>query len=411
MPARNIPIVETCDVCVIGGSCTGVFAAVRAADMGAKVVLIERQNAFGGVASSSLVNVWHPLESRSGDQQVIGGLTRVVVDRLKAIGALGYRPDGMTLNTQELKIELDRLVLDAGVCCYLHTSYCEPIMGDANRIAGVVIHNKNGFQVIQAKTFVDASGDGDLAKDVGVPFQVREGFQPPTTCAAVEGMPRKISDLVRAHRTEFGLQEDHGWSSDIPGTEARMYALTHVFGALASDARQLTEAEIEGRRHVRAIMDIARKYGGGQNTPYLATLPSYIGIRETRAFTANYVLTQDDILTCKRFPDAIANGTYHVDVHDPDTGEFKFMEPEGEYYQIPLSTLVSDHTPNLILAGLTLSSDRGAYGAVRVMVNLNQTGEAAGVAAALAVESNVEMNNVQSGNVREHLGRLGAVVI
>ncbi|MDT8389057.1 MAG: FAD-dependent oxidoreductase [Lentisphaeria bacterium] len=410
MPARDVPVVEMCDICVIGGSCTGVFAAVRAAQMGAKVVLLEKQNAFGGVAGSGLVNLWHKLESNDGSQQIIGGLTRLVLDRLRAVGAVGPSPYGFTLNTQELKIELDRLVVENGVIPLLHTCYCEPVV-DGDRIQAVIIQNKSGCQAVAAKAYVDASGDGDLAKDIGIPFQIRDGLQPPTTCAAIEGLPASISKLLREHCQEFGLKPDNGWSADIPGTAARMYALTHVFETDASDAAQLTAAEIAGRRHIRAIMDVARKYGGEQNRPHLASLPSYIGIRETRTFQADYRLTEADVLTCRRFPDAIANGTYHVDIHNPETGEFMFKEPAGDFYQIPLSAMISSRAPNIVLAGRTISADRAAFGAIRVMVNLNQTGEAAGVAAALAAGEGVSTGTVKSGAVREQLARLGAVVI
>ena len=158
-------------------------------------------------------------------------------------------------------------------------------------------------------------------------------------------------------------------------------------------------------------MDIARKYGGEHNAPCLLALASHIGIRETRSFQMDYRLTEEDVLTCKRFPDAIANGTYHIDVHDPETGKFKFKEPLGDFYQIPLSTMVSANAPNVVLAGRMISTDRGAFGGIRVMVNLNQTGEAAGVTAALAAARLEEVSKVPAESAREQLTQLGAVVI
>jgi glycine/D-amino acid oxidase-like deaminating enzyme len=305
-PARSIPVVHDCDVCVLGGSCTGVFAAVRAAQMGAKVALVEKQNSFGGVATSGLVNIWHSLFTRDKKKQIIGGLTHQVLESLRSIGAATET----RLNTEELKIELDRLVVDHGIIPYLHTFYVAPQM-DGGRVTAVFLENKNGRQAIRAKVFVDATGDGDLAKDTGLPFKIRDGLQPPTTCAAISGLPKEMLKLIAKHRGEFGLAPDHGWEAAVPGIrDLRMCAYTHVFDTDASDAGQLTAAEIEGRRQVRAYMDIARKYGGERNKPQLHDLASYIGIRETRSFFANYRLTTDDIVTCRRFPDAIANGTY-----------------------------------------------------------------------------------------------------
>jgi len=408
---RHVPVVQECDVCVLGGSCTGVFAAVRAAQMGAKVALVEKQNAFGGVATAGLVNIWHKLISNQGKEQIIGGLTRRMIENLEQIGAAVKRGDSHLLNTEELKIELDRLVLEHEITPYLHTFYAASQM-EGSRVAAVFVENKNGRQAIRAKVFVDATGDGDLARHAGLPFEIRDGVQPPTTCAKISGLPGGMLALIEQHREEFGLAPDHGWGASVPGSlGVGMCAYTHVFNTVASDANQLTAAEIEGRRQIRAYMDIARKYGGDDNAPCLLDLASTIGIRETRAFTANYKLTEEDVLQCRRFPDAIANGTYHIDVHDPSTGRFKFLEPRGDFYQIPLSTMVSDKIPNIVLAGRMISTDRNAFGGIRVMVNLNQTGEAAGVAAALAASRAEAVSEVASDAVREHLARLGAVIV
>ena len=190
-----------------------------------------------------------------------------------------------------------------------------------------------------------------------------------------------------------------------------MCAYRHVFNTVAIDAGQLTAAEIDGRRQIRTYMDLARKHGGDDNAPCLLDLASTIGIRETRTFAANYTLTEQDVLDCKRFPDAIANGTYHIDVHDPKTARFKFKEPRGDFYQIPLSTMVSDRAPNIVLAGRMISADRSAFGGIRVMVNLNQTGEAAGVLAALAASRAEAVPRVSPDSVRQHLAQLGAVIV
>jgi FAD-dependent oxidoreductase family protein len=411
---RSTPVVQDCDVCVLGGSCTGVFAAVRAAQMGARVALIEKQNAFGGVATSGLVNIWHKLYNRARKEQIIGGLTYQVIKRLEKIGAVTSRGSGkgdFVLNTEELKIELDRLVVENEITPYLHTFYAAPQM-EGDRVTAVFVENKNGRQAIRARVFVDATGDGDLAKGAGLPFEIRSGLQPPTTCAEISGLPKSIVSLINEHREEFGLALDHGWGSSVPGSHGvNMCAYTHVFNTDASDACQLTAAEIEGRRQIRAYMDIARKYGGSDNKPCLLDLPSSIGVRETRSFTANYKLTEEDVLSCKRFPDAIANGTYHIDVHDPETGKFKFKEPRGDFYQIPLSTMVSDKAPNVVLAGRMISTDRSAFGGIRVMVNLNQTGEAAGVTASLAASGATSVSQVDAESVRMNLSDLGAVIV
>lgn len=409
---RTTPVVQNCDVCVLGGSCTGVFAAVRAAQLGAKVALVEKQNAFGGMATAALVNIWHKLYSNTGKQPIIAGLTQLMVDRLKVLGAINDRgASGLVLNTEELKIELDRLVTENKITPYLHTVYTAA-QREGAEIKAIFIENKNGRQAIRARVFVDATGDGDLAKDAGLPFEIRDGLQPPTTCADISGLPASIHELIKKHREEFGLAPDHGWGAPIPGSEGvALCAFTHAFNTVASDATDLTRAEIEGRRQIRAYMDIARKYGGKDTKPCLLDLGSSIGIRETRSFKANYTLTEKDVLSCKRFPDAIANGTYHIDVHDPATGMFKFKEPEGDFYQIPLAIMVNSAVRNIVMAGRMISADRAAFGGIRVMVNLNQVGEAAGVAAGLAASQATPVSEVSATSVRANLSKLGAIVI
>jgi len=150
---RATPVVQACDVCVLGGSCTGVFAAVRAAQMGATVALVEKQNAFGGVATSGLVNVWHKLLDNPGKTQIIGGLTQQMIERLRMIDAVVDKGRvGFLLNPEELKIELDRLVVENKITPYLHTFYTAAQM-EEGEIKAVFIENKNGRQAICAKVF------------------------------------------------------------------------------------------------------------------------------------------------------------------------------------------------------------------------------------------------------------------
>jgi hypothetical protein len=213
-----------------------------------------------------------------------------------------------------------------------------------------------------------------------------------------------------------------------------MFAQTHVFGADCSDATQLTQAEMEGRRQVRAIMDMTRKYGPQKNDIGLAALASYIGIRETRRFEAEYRLTEDDVLSGRSFDDSIAQGTYRVDVHYPDGGGFMFKYLDGTtmdcragtqtrgrwrdpidkdptYYQIPYRALVHRNLHNAIMAGRMISADKGAFGAIRVMVNLNQTGEAAGTAAHLALKHGCPVCDVKAPELRSVLNAEGSCLL
>jgi len=437
--ARDIPITHSVDLCVIGGSCTGLFAAVRAARLGRSVVLIEKTNAFGGVGTNGMVCVWHSAMDTEQNQRIIGGLTQEVIDRLQKRNAvslvLGGSDHGCRFNPQELKIELDELVREHDLITpILHTSFCSPIVEDGV-VKAAVIENKDGRSAIEAKMFIDASGDGDLFARAGSPFSISDKLQPPTTCALIRdfwlyGM--NFRELYSKHGAEFGLEADAGWHCVIPGLPSmHMVAQTHVFGANCADAGQLTYAEMEGRRQIRAIMDMLRKYGPQKDNIALAALATSIGTRETRRFEAEYRLTEEDVLTGKSFDDTIAQGSYRVDVHDPKGGGFalKYLNgttetfgPNGKtsgrwrdpidvdptYYQIPYRTMIHRSLKNAVMAGRMISADPGAFGAIRVMVNLNQVGEAAGTAAHLAIENDCAFNDVDVSVLRKALNNGGS---
>lgn len=442
-PERDIAVAREVDICVVGGSCTGVFAAVRAARMGARVAIIEKQNCFGGTATAGAVNIWHSLRDTQKQRAIIGGLTQEVIERLKNRGAvteLDLQSNAYALNTEELKIELDELVVENRIAPFLHTFYAAPVT-EGEALQAIIIEGKNGRQAIRAKLFVDASGDADLALDLGLRSHAPGLRQPPTTCAKIYGFGNlgafDWQAAVREHGHEFGLARDWGWGAPIPGLpDVQLRADTHVFGADTSDGDQLSLAEIEGRRQVRAIMDVIRKYGPAGGSLTLVDLAATIGTRETRRIVARYRMTGEDVLYGKRFDDAIANGSYRVDIHHADSPGITFQYLDGSeeviiergaaprkgrwreplptdptFYQIPFRCLVPDRVPNLVLAGRMLDADKVAFSAVRVMVNMNQTGEAAGVACALALAGNTPIAEVAPQEIRKCLADGGSIII
>ena len=125
-PEKKLPVCDEADVWVAGGSCTGVFAAVRAARMGAKVVLVERQNCLGGMATSALVNVWHSLKDTDYKEQVIAGLTAEMTERLVKSGCavLDDNPStAIVFDPNRLKYELDLLVKEEKIKIYLPNNF------------------------------------------------------------------------------------------------------------------------------------------------------------------------------------------------------------------------------------------------------------------------------------------------
>ncbi len=444
---RNTPVVAECDLCVVGGSATGVFAAVAAARLGARVCLIENLGYFGGVATTSLVNIWHSVFDTTGQRQIIGGLTTEVMDRLKKRGAVtvheGSPSRHFTFNPAELAIELDEVVQEAKVRPFLHTRFVAPIV-EEGRVVAAVIEDKSGRRAIRARYFVDASGDGDLVARCGLPTRKDTEIQPPTTCGIFAGLGevrRKnpgfdLGKAVFDPKYPNALANGFLWGAEVPGIAgATMIAGTRVHGADCSDAEQLTRAEMEGRRQLRAMCDIVRENFAGGDAIGLAALPARIGIRESRHAECLHTLTEDEVLSGKRFPDAIANGTYRVDIHFPDRPGLVFRyldgrevivapgqpakagrwrEPIAEdptFYQVPYRSLVPRGSINVLAAGRLIDADRGAFGGVRVMVNCNQMGQAAGTAACLALRDGIGVADVAPEKLRATLQDQGAVIV
>ena len=445
-PAREVPVAADVDVCVIGGSCTGVFAAVAAARLGAKVALVEANGFWGGVATAGLVCVWHSLLDTQGRRTIIGGMTAEVLDRLARRQAVqGPAPDGhhnYVFNSAELQIELDELVRAAGVRPMLHTLFAAAAGADG-RVAAAVVEDKTGRRAIRARQFIDATGDADLAARAHLPTWRGPAVQPPTTCVIFEGLPavdardpsRAIRRAVFDPAHPAALRPGFLWGAYLPGRQLYMVAGSRVHGADCSDADELTAAEIEGRRQVRAMHDIIRRHVPGGAQVRLAALPARIGVRQGRQAACLHRLTEREVLDGVRFDDAIANGSYRVDVHfaDGDGLVFRYLDGRevlvradgaGEkgrwrpqtttsptFYQVPYRSLVPRSSRNVLVAGRCIDADEGAFGAVRVMVNCNQTGQAAGVAAFLANEAGVDAADVDAGRLRRVLAEQGAVVI
>lgn len=444
-PSKSTPIVDEVDICVLGGSCTGVFAAVRAARLGAKVAIIEKQNCFGGVATAGLVNIWHSLYDTEYRQQIIAGLTEEVIQRLENKAAICKKPSShdsaYTLNTEELKIELDSLVLESKIKPYLHSYYVSPFVQD-ELVQAIIIENKSGRQAIRAKVFIDATGDGDLCYQLGIGYYQLERLQPPTTCAKIykgNGMESfGFQNAIARYGVEAGLKEDWGWNTFIPGSpNISFHAETHVFNVNCADATQLTFSEIEGRRQIRALMDLARKYGPDGGELGLVDLPASIGIRETRHIKSQYRLTEKEVLSGGKFEDAIANGSYRVDIHHSDCSGITFRYLDGKeiiksnshnvkeigrwreeiacdptFYQIPYRAVIpAGGFENVLMCGRMIDADPGAFGAVRVMVNLNQLGEAAGVAAYLALDLGVSVDKVPVTRLKKELQKGGSIIL
>jgi hypothetical protein len=443
-PAREVPVAWRGDLCVVGGSCTGVFAAVRAARLGLSVALIEQHAILGGSATAAQVNEWHSIRDARQCKQIIGGLTMEVVERLRARGALAevnpiHRVQ-FRFNSAELALELDALVRENRIRLFLCARLASAVR-EGNRIRAAIIEDKSGRRAVAARVFIDASGDGDLLRRAGFDAWKSPALQPVNMQALVAGFAAlnarypnnnfwsDIGHLAQARG--FPSANAIPWICNYPGPQD----LNSVFGPRlngvdASDADQLTDAIIEGRRLQRAYTDMAREVY--PDAPlHIVALPHALGVRETWHAGCLHRLTGTELLGGAEFPDTIGYGTYPVDIHSAEgtvlrylDGREEVVKPGGEkvwqrwceegenfapYYQIPYRCLVPRDAANLLVAGRLIDADREAFGAVRVMVSCNQMGEAAGSAAAIAVRGDLEVASVDPVDLRAALIAGGSI--
>jgi hypothetical protein len=433
------------DVCVIGGSCTGVFAALRAARLGLRVALVEKRTILGGMATAAQVTHWHSTCDLAFERKIIAGLLDEAVERLRRRNALVELAPGERVQYKfspaVLACELDSMVHESGVRLFLE-SVCSETVVEGDRILGVIIEDVGGRRAITAGAFVDASGDASLVRRAGYEARKGEVLQPVSYQALIAGIDEvekrypgvSIWDEVRELAASHAFPESKPWIDLLPGVPGTR----NVFGARlngidAADPDQLTEALMEGRRCTAAFIDMIReRFPEAGEQVALVSVAQALGIRETWHAACLHRLTRDELLLGEVFEDGIANGTYPLDVHGPEGSVLKYLdgresvtspggqrvwrrwrsddEPSPMCYHIPLRCLIPQGAANLLVSGRAIDADPGAYGAVRVMVNCNQTGEAAGVAAALSVREGCDVAAVPATHVREALVEGGSIL-
>ncbi len=426
---KNIPVVGRYDVVVCGGGPAGFIAAIAAARKGASVALVEQYGFLGGMATTSYVAPLSVFTYKG--RKVIGGIPWEFIERLEELGGgLIEKPLGNVAFDPELyKLLCQRMVLEAGVKLYLHSYLSGCVCGDG-RISQVIIENKSGSQALEAAVFIDCTGDADLAYMAGVPMQDKSGrpLQPMSSYFILNGVDTD-SPMVREamHHNKQGencyclpmrkkmleLQEE----LDIPDFGGPWYCTTLHDGCVAvnvtrvsadaCDAEQLSAAECSLREDCFRMAGIFRKLFPEFRNCYVASVAVNGGVRETRNIKGMHVISAQEYLNAFHYEDSISRGAHPIDIHASKGASQSVTFLEEPAY-VPYRALIAEGFPNLLVAGRCLSADRVAFASLRVQASCMGSGQAAGVAAALASASGVSVQDVDVPALVAELKNMGA---
>ena len=427
---RELSVNIEAEVIVIGGGPGGIGAAVAAARSGAETVMIERYAAPGGMALAGEVSPF--MGNHINEKSLDRGVYLEWVARMQAyqpgevVDGEAFSVRNRTINKDVASLAAEDLLRDAGVKLIYHHHFFDCIKQDS-ALDAVVLFSKSGLTAAKGKIFIDCSGDADLAAKAGCEIEIgnQHGLcQPMTTCFKLENIdfdhssPKKLAEL-RKYLTKIYLTAKASGEVDCPRENILMFTThdptvmhfntTRVIKRSALDGLELSEAEIIGRDQIRALLKLFQAKVPAMKNARLRSIGSHIGIRESRRVIGENYIGLEAFENCNKYSDAIAKVRYPVDIHNPNgTGTDLRSLPKGEWYEIPYGCIVAKGIDNLLIGGRPISVDHALHSSMRVMPPACSIGQAAGVAAAMAIAERKLPGELNGCDVRQALVRFGA---
>lgn len=428
--AGSLPVLGRWDTVVVGGGTAGASAAISAAREGNSVLVVERAASLGGTPTHALVTPM--MDSRVSHGRNLNEIER----RLNALGVTTREDDdlmGYIWFTPETFAEvLEQMLLEAGgQALYDATLVAADVKDGA--IAAIEVMTVEGPRAILAEQFVDATGDAVLSRLAGVPcvsgddegnnqmsslrfemggidvdayrdycLSLGDEFSPLKQgyfweSAMVAGKGFKLEPLFRKAVADGVLHEDdlvYYQCFSLPGEPGCMaFNCPHLLGLKSNASAMARSAALaEGRQRTRRLVSFLTGYMPGFEHAFLIREAGMLGVRESWRIQGSYVLDVDDYVSRARFEDAVAKGTWYIDVHSATKGlvHMEKYQP-GEYYEIPYRCLTNKTIKNMLTVGRCISTSFLVQASVRIQQTVIDMGDSAGRACARALAARVEL--------------------
>lgn len=415
----------------------GIAAAAAAARSGRSTVLVERYGFLGGAGTAAGLSNFCGLHAnvRGEHRQVVRGIACEIQDRLQRLSGLsephlifGNRIQAQAYDISAYKIAADELLAAAGVKTLFHALGAAVAMDSERKIAALLFESKSGRRAVRGRLFVDASGDGDLAAWAGVPYEVGDGkgnMLYPSTMFRINGVdPEKAGGAWESIAIRMEEAERTGrrfprkgiivrpqknpieWRANV--TQVRNPDGTAVSGV---DVEQMSYGEVEGRRQCKEVFEFIRASAPGFERSYIVEIAPQLGIRETRRIAGEYALSEADILGCADFSDTIGVQGWPVEQHAEGRVDWRWQQTGSRgYNQLPYRMIVPQGVDNLLVAGRCASMTHDGQSSARVSGPCFVMGQAAGVAADLALTARCATRKVDVEALQRRLAADGVNV-